>query len=697
MTDENDVNMLDFGEKPDVEKLIDSFSTTCTSLNEWNEQQKENRKTRFCIWDPQDRDSNRKTHTGAQPWRGASDLRVFVVDEQIKKDKGLLKMSLRRASLQANPVEGGDVRQAALVSQFMRWLVNTQMTEMGRESELLADYMLQEGIGIMQVIWKRETISYLGEKTIQDILSAVSPEVAETFITLLKDPESEAEAIDIMQDFFPDVGRRAAKKMLKSLREEGTIEYPAQEVVCNRPAVRARSLGRDIFFPENVVGDIQKSPYVFTLDYYTPEALHSQIKQSDWNKSWVDKASEIKATSDTINMDDNSDAFTEINKSTTEQNLIPVICAYYKTVNKQGLQAIQYCVFSPDIPDDYAYADLLNYKPARYPLYTFQLETYGPKLVNTRAYPETAKNFQQEIKSQRDMRIDSGWLRTIPPREGPPNRKPVDFGPGSYLPSRVQGEYRFADVPNFDPGSVEIEQSIRESMRNYFGEGEDSQANSVIKQELVDDWLTNWTFVLRDIYQHHLQFGNEVEKFRVIGASQQDVIEFKKGEMSHKYDFYMSFAALSLDSENYLKQLEMLGNAMGKFNQRGTANFDALLRTMANQINPTLGDEVIYPEEVATQKEIKETQDDFANMMNGIAVDPPQNANAQLRIGVIQQIVQGTPEFPATDVQAELSRSEEKQNRIQQYIQKLEFQMEQRQNAQIGLIGGTPGGGVSST
>ena len=694
MHEESDVLTLDYGQKPDIEQLIDSFSSTCSSLTEWNDQQKTNRETRFCIWTNQDLRTNKKTHKGAQPWKGASDLRVFIVDEQIRKDKSLLKMSLKRGALQANPVEGGDVRQAALVSQFMRWLVLTQMTEIDREVELLADYYLQEGLGVINTYWKRDVISFLSDITLEELLEGTDPEHQQIIINLIQDPENETEAAEAMLGIFPDIGKRQARKMVKSLREEGAMEFPQKDVVCNRPAIRARSLGRDIFFAENVVGEIQKAPAIYTLDYYTPEDLHSQIELSGWKKSWVERTSEIKATSDTLNIADNTDAFTQINNSDNDENLIPVVCAYYKAINKQGIQAIQYCVFSPDIPDDYAFADLLDYRPARYPFYEFALEVYGPKLINTRGYPELAKNFQQEIKSQRDMRIDAGWLRTIPPREGPPNRKPVDFGPGSYLPTRVPGEYRFADVPNFDPGSVEIENTVLANMRAYFGEGENDIANNEIKQELIDSWLTGWTKVLKDIYQLHHQFGNEIEKFRVMGATQKDVIMFQKANLSEKYDFYLSFAALSLDSEKYLKQLEALGDAMSKYNQRGTANFDGLLRTIANHINPTLGDEVIFPEEVATMKEVKETQDDFTNMMGGIAVDPPQNSNAQLRISVMQGIVDGTPDFPATDVQKALSESPEKQNRITKYIEKLQFQIEQRQNAQIGQLGGVPGGGI---
>ena len=72
-------------------------------------------------------------------------------------------------------------------------------------------------------------------------------------------------------------------------------------------------------------------------------------------------------------------------------------------------------------------------------------------------------------------------------------------------------------------------------------------------------------------------------------------------------------------------------------------------------------------------------------------VNAPEGANSQLRLQVVQQWLQGTPEIPADDVQARMQDDEKFAQRIQTYVQQLEFQQTQQQNALVGQLGTAPG------
>ncbi|WP_230685397.1 hypothetical protein, partial [Streptococcus pneumoniae] len=74
------------------------------------------------------------------PWEGASDIKVPTVDEICNQFVALDCQALERANIRAVPIEGGDLAKASLVSNFMRWLFLSQMTEIPTEAEILSNY-----------------------------------------------------------------------------------------------------------------------------------------------------------------------------------------------------------------------------------------------------------------------------------------------------------------------------------------------------------------------------------------------------------------------------------------------------------------------------------------------------------------------------------------------------------------------------
>jgi hypothetical protein len=110
-------------------------------------------------------------------------------------------------------------------------------------------------------------------------------------------------------------------------------------------------------------------------------------------------------------------------------------------------------------------------------------------------------------------------------------------------------------------------------------------------------------------------------------------------------------------------------------------------------IDPVMAEDVLIPSQVAAQKEVTETQGDISRMWAGVDLDAPQQGlNPELRLQVIKNWMTGVPDNPAVDVQARMVADESLRVRIERYVQQLQFQMDQRQNAQIGRIGTAPAG-----
>ena len=194
----------------------------------------------------------------------------------------------------------------------------------------------------------------------------------------------------------------------------------------------------------------------------------------------------------------------------------------------------------------------------------------------------------------------------------------------------------------------------------------------------------------------HQQFGNDVEFFRVIGSNNLDAMQFIRSEGDERVDFYLDYAVINSDATKHLESVVNFMELAAKYDRNGTVDFDEGLRMVAGIIDSSYADRLMKPMQQATEEEVRQTQDDLAKIASGQAVNAPQNANIELRLQVVQQYLQGTEDVPALDVQERYQTEELFKARIDKYVEQLQFQQTQRQNAMIGRLGTEPGNAVPS-
>ena len=137
-----------FAEEPDIVELRDDFNRVRDDLGWWITRSDDNRNVRFNLW-PNKSEDGRKHGEDAWPWDNASDLEIFHTDGLINQSVSMLKSALKKSNLVASPVESNDISSATLVTQFLRWLMFSQMEELPKESEILANHVLEKGMGIL--------------------------------------------------------------------------------------------------------------------------------------------------------------------------------------------------------------------------------------------------------------------------------------------------------------------------------------------------------------------------------------------------------------------------------------------------------------------------------------------------------------------------------------------------------------------
>ena len=75
--------------------------------------------------------------------------------------------------------------------------------------------------------------------------------------------------------------------------------------------------------------------------------------------------------------------------------------------------------------------------------------------------PSVLRGIQNQVKVERDSRVDRNSLATLPPILHPVGQAPTDWGPGRMIPYRRKGDLDFAPTPAYTPtGSVEMENTL---------------------------------------------------------------------------------------------------------------------------------------------------------------------------------------------------------------------------------------------
>ena len=678
---------------PDHALLSRTFNTTIANLQGFCDQAQENYNTRYALWSGQSADGRKHAREGAKidptPWDGASDLQVFLTDEAIISKVAMLSMAFRRAGISATPVEGNDIKRAKTVSNFMRWLVQTQVPSVGREVKLLTNYIQEQGVGAMGVFWEETQ-----EKILQNVTLV---QLQEQFPTL--DMQALMFSDDLMDDavaIFTEIyGCTAskAKKMVRELRMKQETTVPTLGRKKSYPVLRAFNLNQNLFIP-NYTTDPEKASDMFRVEYYTAEQLRGFANTANWDKAWVEaaittcKGKQITQTQNEYNQPI-SRSFMYQQENFTD--LIGVVYAYQRLSDEDGYTGLYLTIFNPGLPPDgdhdgYAKFGLLGYADGAYPFVIFRREHLSRKLHDTRGIPEPGKPLQQQIKVHKDSLIDNASMQIMPPLMYPQGRPPLRWGAGARVPERRPGEYHFGTTPAYSPSTEFSQKQLQDDFNRYNGfvsaETDPTYAGLRMQSE-VDDFLEGWSKVLTALWSRYRQFGSEQVYFRVVGQKQADPIEFNKGQDDEEFDFILKFSVESMDPESVMAKMEQIAKIVATADRDGSVNYHELLLAMLESVDPVMAERIVDPIEQGQQRVVTEMQDILAKVYAGQDHDIKEGMPPEIGIPTIQNYIQGDPV-----VQAKMQNPQDPfGKRIEKLVKQLEFVQIQRENSRIGRLG----------
>ncbi len=442
----------------------------------------------------------------------------------------------------------------------------------------------------------------------------------------------------------------------------------------------------DFFFPTYVT-DPQRAPYCFWRTYYTPQELENKVVTDGWNEDFVeyviDKYRGVNV--DSIEREQEGRRSLSLTDNAYEaEELIELCYGYQRLVDPEdGAEGIYCTVFhrefdGNELAPGYAKFELLNgYED--YPVVVTKLSEDSKRLYDTTTIPSVLRGIQNQVKVERDSRVDRNSLATLPPILHPVGQAPTDWGPGRMIPYRRKGDLDFAPAPSYNSGSAEMESTLTNLADKLVGL-DDSPISQVRKQFLVDKFLSHTAEVLRMAYKCFQRFGPDEVFFRVTGIPDPQTLN--KGNPDENFDILINYDVLNTDPETVQAKLQQFV-ALNQLNANGRLNVDALLDVAAASIDPVMADAVLQPVQDAQQQVIKDVTDDLTKIFAGIEM-PARPAGAQIALQTIQQYTQ------QPDVAQRLQSDEAFRARMEKYAGQYTFQMQQAQNAQIGRVGTAP-------
>lgn len=669
-------------DKPDIKSLRYSYDQSVIELEAYFDLCRSSYDDRRNWWPGKSRDL-RKHGADAFPWEGASDMESHVIDERITRLVSLFLSAMSRANIRAFPVEIADVPRSRVVSNFLKWMVTSgYIPRFKREMELGANYMLERGLLITYVGWHREDRTFLQRLNLEQIAS-VDPALAE----MISSGEVDADIVAMLKLTFEGVTDKRAKKALKDLKKTGSAELPIVKRQVDAPEVKTLAPDGDFIFPPYVT-DPQRAPYCFWKTYYTPQELQNKITTDGWDEEFVDFVIDRYrgVNIDSIEREQEGRRSLSLTDNAYEaEELIEIVYGYQRLIDKEdGSEGIYCTVFHRDFDGNetvpgFAKFELLNgYED--YPVVVTKLSEDSKRLYDTTTIPDLLRGIQNQVKIERDSRIDRNSIATLPPILHPVGQAPSDWGPGRLIPYRRKGDIEFGPAPLYNQGSVEMENTQEDQADRLVGLDQGSPLSQIRQQFLVDKFLTHTAEVIRQCYRCFQRFGPDSIFFRVTGVPDPQV--FNKGNPDENFDVTISYDVLNTDPEKQENKLNSMISLL-QLDRNGRINVDNLVTLIAGSVDPVLADSVLQPVEEAQQQILKDVTDDLSKIYAGIEM-PARPNGAETAMQILQNYVQ------QPDIAARLQSDQAFSARLQKYMGQYQFSMQQAQNAQIGRIGTAP-------
>lgn len=670
--------------EPDINEIKRDYDADVTDLSAYVSQCQDSYNNRNAEWLGK---NSQLTKSGdeAFPWAGASDTEVRLIEQCISTYVGMMMNALNRSNIRAYPIESSDVKQAGIISSFLKYMQKTYIRDFKRECEIAANNLLEKGIAITYVDWEMKSRTHEEEFNL-----ALIEEVAPELYDLLADENRDEETIVMMTDMFDYVDVPKAKSALKELRDFGVAKIPVAKKDVSRPFVETKFSDIDVIIPSYVT-DIQRSPRVHMRAFLTPQEIENCVETKGWDAEVAEELIEHYRGFDYSGMNQTSYSTLRssqarggstygMNGMVDSKDLIEVVYTYRRLIDpKSNSEGIYLTIWNPRLTTGYLSNKLMSGYD-EYPFVFSRLSNAGKRLYDVNTFGDLLRGPQKAMKTLRDGWSDQMALAVAPPLLHPVGRAPAQMGAGAWIGVRSNEKFEYMNVPNTSGVASQLEKYVQQEAMDLVGLNESNQMSSQRQQFFIDKFLTHCSNILKKAYKAFLVFGPDEKFFRVTGYPNEMTI-YKSPE-DEEIDICISFDVQNQDPDVMKAKIDAILQ-LARTSPSNTFNLQAAEQLAVNAIDPSIADMIIQPEGQGQEEMVKNVTDDLTKIFAGIPVGARPNGG-----GIAMQVIQ---EYTSQEgIQARIQSDPSFAANIQNYAAQYQQQVVQQQNAEIGKLGAQP-------
>jgi hypothetical protein len=681
-------------EKPDIQYLNDELNRSLyyggnmSRLTTSDDQ-------RMCRWEGQSDDGKKhEEYLGFEPFpfEGASDVRNRLIDSTINQLVMLCMTSWQRANIRVNGIEINDAEKSAAAQTLMHWIVNNRIrAELEREAELWCQYAFQFGWSAIHVGWERRVAVRPEKITTQDIGAAAQQGngiLMKVFETIQSGVADDLAKLMISQAL--GCSEKEANSILNDLIKNGEAFYNQPYIQKNLPVVAALKPFDEIAFPPETV-ELQEARMIFKRTFMSEVQMKSVGLTEGWSQEFMEEAVNTAGKSGYLHDSNLIPLINSVpNAVEKANNLIEIVYAYARQLDKDGKSAIYYTVFCPQTQNDlFGKHEVLDYAHGEYPFVELRRERLRRPVVESRGVPEILFTDQEELKAQHDAARDRTAFEVMPPmtcsRRLASNQR---IGPGQLLPVNNKDDYAWLPPPSGTPATAfnlmdRIELKVAQQFGLYHPNVVPTQTQ-MTQQYVVNNFFLSWSQVYRQMFCLAMQYmlPEEIERIAGVPLAATGI------EINQMFDFSVRFDVRELDTAYVLEKLKAINQFVLPMDTGGNIDRAKLIKATVDAIAPETAHNIFIDQQTATQKQYKEVQNDLALMMLGLEAQYVENdPQAGVKMQAMQDILSKNPKAQ------QMAQSDGVfQALLQNYQKNLQMSVMQQQNAQIGRTGVTPVG-----
>jgi hypothetical protein len=673
----------------DLDALLTEMSRIADKCGDYAQQRMDNANTRHNIWSgrsPDGRLHRERLRREPRPFEGASDQRVWLVDELCNEHVILGMAALFRADVRCAPVGGAaDSTRAGKLTVLLQWLINRMGLDWWAQHMILLNYLHQDSpaVAMMRLGWETKTTVEMKSLSVEELTglwmqefaqraaaAGVQPDeqqmkdAAQSFSTLLmgsdgadgSDGSAKEELAQMIVRYFPRVKPARARRVVTQLRKEGKAEFPVKSEAFGGPTCVAREFGVDFFVPDNT-RKFNRCRAWFEPEWLSASELHARVAQDGWDPEFVKEVLKHEAKSAFPEYWPDTDGILgklAANAPDIHKGEYQIVWCNFQAVNADGVPGRYYAAVHRQARMDAFGRRILRAHATTWDAVLHRREYIDQYALNSRGVPEIAGPDQSIMKLMRDLTTDNAHVGAVPTvfASGFRSKERILLRQlGTVHSDRVGSTLSFLQPPAFPASGFRVLDEIKAGAGTRWGRpGKDADPTAVqlYREVFVGMFLGGIRDELQILLDLALANMSDDDLAAVMDDRGRPIARSMK-EIEGQYEAQVSFDPNDLD---WKRLTEMAGSVLPGLIQMDSdkvIDASAFVRYLVRAMAPKMAREGLRPANEGTEQEIRSEQHNLLLLRAGLIpeMDTEGRWNFPVRVKMYEDMEAQSQPAPA--------------------------------------------------